>query len=676
MSYLPKMPRSSGIRKTVQMKFGGYDRSPGSGNGTLCDTENLSTERYPAISSRQPRRFRRFERIAAMLDADGTVLRIMEDGRVYYGDRLLLRLEQRQERTLASFGRNVVVFPDKIILNLFYPLIGEYATAEVLSEAVTEPSAGAAYLVGEGDAWEKVIYAYVDGQWQENGKLLQRMEVNTPELYVTFGDGSLYDEAATDNTITCEGINWADYFEIGDAVQISGCEEVKSNNKIAIIREIDGHELRFYENCFTRKAYPAVYGLLEYQTSVERPDDTTIIYAFLHNGVYHTFTLEQAVLETDCLVMEDSSGQVLEWYRNGKRFSWIGTQECEQGVTPIYHREIFFEDSFETGASEKRVRLARTVPEMDFCFGDENRLWGVKGNTIYASKLGDPKNFYTFEGLSTDSWSVTVQTPGEFTAAFCYAGYPTFFKEDRIIKLYGSSPQNYQLSEISAMGVKRGCEKSLAVVADMLFYVSPSGVMAYSGSYTDIASAPLGKENFSNAVAGSDGVRYYCCMDDGDGTTLYLLDTRHWVWIKERKCEAITFVKLDGGLYLIERTEDENLCWELGTEKAADGLSEEETAVKSMAEFGDIEMQQPNRKSVHRLQLRMEAEDAQVRILIQYDSSGQWIPIQELTVSQKQSFYLPILPRRCDHFRLRIEGAGKYEISSLALEVRTGSEVF
>lgn len=611
-----------------------------------------------------------------MLDADGRVLRIMEDGSVYYGDRLLVQLEPRQERTLVPFGRNVIVFPDKIILNLFYPILGEYATQEGMAEAVTEPNTADAYLVGEGDAWEKVIYAYVDGQWQGNGKLLQRMEVTTPVLYVTFGDGTLYDEAASANTITCEEIDWADYFEVGDAVQISGCKEVKSNNKIAIIREIDGHELRFYENCFSGKAFPAVYGLLEYQMTVENPDDTTIIYAFRHNGVYHSFVLEQAVLEKDCLVMEDSSGQILEWYRNGKKFSWVATQECEQGVTPFYHRELFFEDSFETGGSEGGVVLARTVPEMDFCFGDENRLWGVKGNTIYASKLGDAKNFYTFEGLSTDSWSVTVQTPGEFTAAYCYAGYPTFFKEDRIIKLYGSSPQNYQLSEISAMGVKRGCEKSLAVVSDMLLYVSPSGVMAYSGSYPDTASAQLGRECFSNAVAGSDGLRYYCCMDDGDGMTLYLLDTRYWIWLKERRCEAKAFVKLDGGLYLIERAEDEDMCRGLGTKETADEEDEEEAVVESLAEFGDIEMQQPNRKSVHRLQLRMDAEDAQVRISMQYDSSGEWVLIHELTVSKKQSFYLPIMPRRCDHFRLKIEGVGKYEISSLALEVRTGSEVF
>ena len=38
------------------------------------------------------------------------------------------------------------------------------------------------------------------------------------------------------------------------------------------------------------------------------------------------------------------------------------------------------------------------------------------------------------------------------------------------------------------------------------------------------------------------------------------------------------------------------------------------------------------------------------------------------------SYYLPVVPRRCDHFRLRIKGRGLYTtLHSLTLELSGGS---
>ncbi len=59
--------------------------------------------------------------------------------------------------------------------------------------------------------------------------------------------------------------------------------------------------------------------------------------------------------------------------------------------TPII-REIegnylrFYENIFDKG-TESNVTVARTVPDMDFVIENENRLWGGKGDTVYASKL-------------------------------------------------------------------------------------------------------------------------------------------------------------------------------------------------------------------------------------------------------------------------------------------------
>ena len=90
-------------------------------------------------------------------------------------------------------------------------------------------------------------------------------------------------------------------------------------------------------------------------------------------------------------------------------------------------------------SQDEPVTVSRKMPNMDFVIESENRLWGcrygvaVNGeivNEIYASKLGDFKNWNCFMGISTDSYAATVGTDGQFTGAITHLGYPLFFKEN------------------------------------------------------------------------------------------------------------------------------------------------------------------------------------------------------------------------------------------------------
>ena len=66
------------------------------------------------------------------------------------------------------------------------------------------------------------------------------------------------------------------------------------------------------------------------------------------------------------------------------------------------------------------------------------------------------------------------------------------------------------------------------------------------------------------------------------------------------------------------------------------------------------------------MQLRLEAEaGASITAAAQYDSDGQWHTLANVTAGAKRSFTLPVLPRRCDHFRLRLTGTGAWRILSL-----------
>ena len=83
--------------------------------------------------------------------------------------------------------------------------------------------------------------------------------------------------------------------------------------------------------------------------------------------------------------------------------------------------------------NEGAIKVERRMPNMDFVTESENRLWGCRYgvasngqvvNEIYASKLGDFKNWNCFMGLATDSYAASCGTDGQFTGAITHMGYP------------------------------------------------------------------------------------------------------------------------------------------------------------------------------------------------------------------------------------------------------------
>ena len=61
---------------------------------------------------------------------------------------------------------------------------------------------------------------------------------------------------------------------------------------------------------------------------------------------------------------------------------------------------------------------------------------------------------------------------------------------------------------------------------------------------------------------------------------------------------------------------------------------------------------------------------------MQFDSDGKWVQAgQTLKPERKRSYYLPIVPRRADHYRIRIEGKGECRVYSMNREYYAGSEL-
>ena len=320
------------------------------------------------------------------------------------------------------------------------------------------------------------------------------------------------------------------------------------------------------------------------------------------------------------------------------------------------------------------ITVSRKMPLMDFVIESENRLWGCRYgpssdgkvvNEIYASKLGDFKNWNCFMGISTDSYAASLGTDGQFTGAITHLGYPLFFKENYIHKVYGSQPSNFQMQTTACRGVEKGSEKSLALVNETLFYKAPSGIVAYDGSLPREVSRALGPVSYHSAVAGSLGNCYYVSMAREGQRHLFVYDTARGLWHRQDDLQVDAFCPCRGELYALCGNE----IWGLK------GDGEPEAAVSWMAETGPLGLSLPDMKYVSRLTVRLMLEPgARCSFYAQYEGESAWEPLFSLTGTHLRSFSIPIRPRRCDHMKLRLEGQGVAKLYSLTKTIEEGSE--
>jgi hypothetical protein len=101
-----------------------------------------------------------------------------------------------------------------------------------------------------------------------------------------------------------------------------------------------------------------------------------------------------------------------------------------------------------------------------------------------------------------------------------------------------------------------------------------------------------------------------------------------------------------------------------------------EDKVDWYVETGTLGMSLADMKYVSRLLIRMSLEEgATVEISIQYDSSDSWEQVCILSATSLRSFCIPVRPKRCDHFRLKIKGEGGCKIYSITKTIEQGSEI-
>ena len=302
-----------------------------------------------------------------------------------------------------------------------------------------------------------------------------------------------------------------------------------------------------------------------------------------------------------------------------------------------------------------------SCPDIDYAcvYGGISRVFGVKGDHIYANEYGKFDKWVTFEGIESDSWGIEVASEGDFNGVVLYKNHIVAFKPNFTHEQWGTRPP-FRIQDIFNIGTID--HRSIKEVNGKLFFCSKDGVYTYEGGKQKLISFNLNKR-YQKARAGTDGRKYYLSMYDGTEWNLFVYDTWFDLWIREDNLNVIDFTYYDGSLYAL--TDDGNMFRFNG--------GAEQVTWEAITEYyaGDIKS-----KYVNEIRLRFEvANDSSLSISIQYDN-GEFEEVETYTGNSGdiQTMKCSIVPKQAYRYRIKFTGTGYSKLHAMEVLMAYGGD--
>ncbi|MBS5652502.1 MAG: hypothetical protein KHW49_02870 [Eubacterium sp.] len=680
--------------------------------GYFKDMKNMSSDYYPALGQRQIREtYKVMNKLNGAITINGSLYACVKDKMYKDGKEIEGLTLKNNKKTLIGYGAYILIWPDKVmyntednsIRNMGYELDID-AHSNTTSYLYISDKDGVPYEImpltsdyelssPDGDkhvenfqnnvAWKP---GYVDsvnaltgskmsltGYTKKRGGKYKigfcpltsehkiaieyynpQMEMwSTPALYVTWRI-NVGEDVAKEIEST---------FKVGDFIKLEVCN-------------VNGEHVSKESNAYLSEFYEKLNAYNKIENVVRKGGDIGIVLS--NTGIDYLGYIEKRKLY--------STGQ----------YSVNADSGSVELLTALTLASFYMQFPRTVDAYDYyTLKVKKEIPDMDYMTVSENRVWGCSSSKheIYACKLGDPTSWYAFSGISSDSYTVTVGSDGEFTGACTYKGMPYFFKENLIICMYGSKPSNYQLNEIHYPGIEKGSSQSIFFLGGLMYFKSRIGVVRFDGSSTQLISEELGgKKIFKNAIAAAGDEKYFISMQEGEKNHLYVYDSNKGMWHREDDLRPDYFFKFKSSVYAVSGQKIYRIDGldEISS-KLPDNVKSKEIedyekngdfkiygqGLDWYAETGLIESGTIKTKYIQRLGIRFELADrAEFSVKVKYDNEDEWQEIYTKEGRKNEgAISITFRPRRCEKFRIRFEGKGKCLIYHIQRTVNEGSDM-
>ena len=329
---------------------------------------------------------------------------------------------------------------------------------------------------------------------------------------------------------------------------------------------------------------------------------------------------------------------------------------------------VLYFNNYEFGSATlptSACTVSNEIPDMDSVCICQNRVWGVKGNKIYASKVGDPKTFCAFTKDGEDSYVSEICDADKFTCVKEYGGAVLVFSESAIYKVYGDNSKNYELNILCrGGGILYEDIDSIAEIDGELYYISCGSIAKFTGAKSVILqSFPI--KSARSGCGASKGSRYYISLYDEYGENrFYIYDARRDTWYEQEELYIRTMLHFNGALFGLS-----TICAFLLEFDGGDVMDvEHEGRVSSSFELDEVfclgSFIYPEKVIV-----RAEILDgSELSVEIKHDGDAIWRHVDSVVGNKEGIVYISIPPKRCSSFKLKFTGKGYYCIKNIAVE--------
>ena len=316
---------------------------------------------------------------------------------------------------------------------------------------------------------------------------------------------------------------------------------------------------------------------------------------------------------------------------------------------------------FVSGTQSQIMLCLAQFPKLTDVTVAYNRLWGVAGNRVYASKLARPFSFSEYDGGESDAWWADTDDSSDFTAITSLNGRIVAFKPTSTFEIYGTV-NPYTIKNVS---LSMGCisRDSAKEANGVLFISSKEGITVYGGAKFVNIGKPL-NSICENACGVGIGSKYYMYSDG----KLYKYDYYTGIWVILLSLNLSIIYAVDGDLFATTQSGD---VIQITGEKKEFLSYNENLSYNWMIQSTDIGGNDFYAEGINRLELRFESQaSGWVHVEVSRDGGEYESYGKKIVESGWHIFSVPISFKPCSRLRYRITGSGAMRLKLVKYSYR------